>query len=153
MTEKVYGWNDAIEDVPREEIKVLPEGEVSFRVVSLTRKQWGEQVRVVGGRPYAEVGLSLIDANGDEGYAKVNLTLMPRFAWRIREFGVSIGDQVLNGQPYQINWGALVGREGRCRIKVREWQDKEGNKRQGNDVVSFLEPRNLFADEGGAMPF
>ena len=40
-----------------------------------------------------------------------------------------------------MNWSKVVGSKGRCKVGVREWvSDRDGEKKQSNEIKRFYEP-------------
>lgn len=56
-------------------------------------------------------------------------------AWKIDAFRRSIGDEVIEEEEVEISASTLVGRRGRARLKVEEFNGKINNK-----VDLWLEP-------------
>ena len=38
-----------------------------------------------------------------------------------------------------MNWNAVIGSKGRCKVKVRNWTSNNGNPMQSNEIAKFYE--------------
>ena len=52
-----------------------------------------------------------------------------------------------------MNWNAVPGAHGRCKITVRSWKGKNGEDMQSNDIKKFYDPfENPSAPAPQAQP-
>ncbi len=130
-------WDAPIPDVP--EWTVIPEGTYFFQVVGAARGQWDEKVNRVGGSKYMDLSLQITDAQGiSYGEIKDKLTLHPSMIWKIRQFWRAVGEPVIEGQPFQAPWGRILGARGQCKLVIREYTNKDGEKKEINNVKEFI---------------
>jgi len=54
-------------------------------------------------------------------------------------FFTAIG-QRQKGEKVKMNWGAVVGATGRCRVGTRKWKADNGEERTSNEIKRFYEP-------------
>lgn len=132
------GWDSEIEkDSP--DFILLPDGEYDFVVKSFERGRYNGGDKI-GPCPKAILKLG-IDTYEGEAVVRKELLLHSRLEGLLCEFFVSIG-QRQHGQRVAMNWNAVTGARGRC--KIGTYIGKDGNKY--NEVKKFLEPKQ------GAQP-
>lgn len=149
-------WDAPIPDVPA--WTVIPEGTYFFQVTSAARGEWNEKTNKVGGSKYMEITLNITDAEGGiYGEIKDKLTLHPSMIWKIRQFWRAVGEPVIEGQPFQAPWGRILGTRGQCKVVVREYTNKDGEKKEINNVKEFIvepaAPAATAAPEDDDLPF
>lgn len=124
-------WGSEIENDSPDFI-VLPEGEYDFTVKSFERGRYNGGDKV-GPCPKAMLTLS-IDTPQGEALVKKDLLLHSKLEGLLCEFFTCIG-QRKHGQRVSMNWNAVTGAHGRCKIGHRTY-----NGNQYNEVKKFLEP-------------
>lgn len=145
------GWDDQIEDIPKEEFVVLKPGQYHFKVTGMKRMEW-DKGKYQGCR-YAELDLTFTGDDGEEGYGTDKLTLHSKFSWKLRQFFHSIGCVVEKGKPLVPNWNIVIGAEGRCTVRNSSYtSSKDGKTYVNNDVAAYIEPAEEL-DADGAIPF
>lgn len=145
------GWDDQLDDIPQEEFVVLKPGQYHFKVTGFERSEWGPQTKLAGYR-YAAIDLRFSN-NEEESTGNDKLTLHPKHLWRVRAFFKAIGCDVEEGKPFVPNWANVLGAEGECIVRNREWTStRDGKKYVSNEVERYLEPPE--GDDGGSpLPF
>lgn len=136
MIERELGWEDEIEN-DGSPFLILPGGEYDFTVESFERSRFAGSEKVP---PCNQAALKL-GIDGPEGHVVVNcnLFLHSRFEWKLCRFFTCIG-QRKHGEKLKMNWQAVMGAKGRCKISVRKYVGKDGKERESNDIAEFLEP-------------
>jgi len=125
------GWDAEIEkDSP--EFIILPEGEYDFVVKSFERGRHNGSDKI-GPCPKAILTLG-IDTYDGEAIVRKELLLHSKLEGLLCEFFTCIG-QRQHGQRVAMNWNAVTGARGRCKIGTRVY-----NGNQYNEVKKFLEP-------------
>lgn len=125
------GWDAEIEkDSP--EFIILPEGEYDFVVKSFERGRHNGSDKI-GPCPKAILTLG-IDTYDGEAIVRKELLLHSKLEGLLCEFFTCIG-QRQHGQRVAMNWNAVTGACGRCKIGTRVY-----NGNQYNEVKKFLEP-------------
>lgn len=124
-------WGSEIENDSPDFI-VLPEGEYDFTVKCFERGRYNGGDKV-GPCPKAMLTLS-IDTPQGEAFVKKDLLLNSKLEGLLCEFFTCIG-QRKHGQRVSMNWNAVTGAHGRCKIGTRVY-----NGNQYNEVKKFLEP-------------
>lgn len=130
------GWEDEIENEGSPRV-VLEPGEYPFTVQSFERARFAGSEKV-SPCPQAIVHLQI---NAPEGPVpmNVNLFLHTRFEWKLCQFFTSLGLRQ-HSEKLRMNWAAVAGRSGRCKITKRTYKDRNGVDREANDVDEFLDP-------------
>ena len=131
--ERELGWDDEIEKDSGEFI-LLPEGDYDFTVESFERGRHGGSEKL----PACNKAILRLRIDTGEGSALINhnLFLHTKTEGMISAFFTSIG-QKKKGEKIKMNWNAVVGAKGRCKVGVHEWTVTDGEKRQGNDIKKF----------------
>ena len=131
--ERELGWDDEIEKDSGEFI-LLPEGDYDFTVESFERSRHGGSEKL----PACNKAILRLRIDTEEGSALINhnLFLHTKTEGMISAFFTSIG-QKKKGEKIKMNWNAVVGAKGRCKVGVHEWTGTDSEKRQGNDIKKF----------------
>ena len=150
ILDQELGWEDEIENEgsPR---RVLEPGEYPFTVLGFERARYAGSEKVA---PCNQAILHLrVDAPDGESEMNVNLCLLKRFEWKLCQFFTSIGLRQ-HGEKLRMNWAAVTGKTGRCRITKRTYKDKTGADRETNDLDEFLDPLGApsMQQAGGFTP-
>lgn len=116
---------------------LLPAGEYDFKVISMNRAFHNGSEKLPK-CPKAELEIEL---TGPEGTTRVNhnLFLHQKTEGLLSAFFISIGLKK-HGEPLAMNWNAVPGAHGRCKVKIREWTNDKGEVKQSNQIERFLEP-------------
>lgn len=130
------GWEDEIENEGSPRV-VLEPGEYPFTVQSFERARFAGSEKV----PPCPQAIVHLQINAPEGPVpmNVNLLLHTRFEWKLCQFFTSLGLRQ-HGEKLRMNWAAVAGRSGRCKIIKRTYKDRNGVDREANDVDEFLDP-------------
>ena len=135
-TEGELGWNDVIEnDSP--EFVILPDGDYNFEVVDFERGRHNGSEKL----PPCNKAIVHIRIEGKEGVSTIKHQL---FLHTITEgmlcaFFAGIG-QRQKGEKMKMNWNAVVGSKGRCKVGTRKWTNDEGKEMVFNEIKKFYEP-------------
>lgn len=135
-TEGELGWDDVIEnDSP--EFVILPEGDYNFEVVDFERGRHNGSEKL----PPCNKAIVHIRIEGKEGVSVIKHQL---FLHTITEgmlcaFFTGIG-QRQKGERLKMNWNAVIGSKGRCKVGTRKWTNDEGKEMIFNDIKKFYEP-------------
>ena len=120
--ERELGWDDEIEKDSGEFI-LLPEGDYNFTVESFERGRHGGSEKL----PACNKAILRLRIDTGEGSALINhnLFLHTKTEGMISAFFTSIG-QKKKGEKIKMNWNAVVGAKGRCKVGVHEWTGTDG---------------------------
>ena len=129
-------WEDEIENEGSPRV-VLEPGEYPFTVQSFERARFAGSEKV----PPCPQAIVHLQINAPEGPVpmNVNLFLHTRFEWKLCQFFTSLGLRQ-HGEKLRMNWAAVAGRSGRCKITKRTYKDRNDVDREANDVDEFLDP-------------
>ena len=130
------GWDDTISE--EQTFVLLPEGEYNFTVKDFRRDRY--QPRKGGKLPACNKAVLTIEIDGGENGRTTlehNLFLHKKTEGLLSAFFLSIG-QKKHGEPLRMNWAAVPGSRGRCRVRVREYE-YQGEKRARNEISRFIE--------------
>jgi len=134
--ERELGWNDQIENDGPDYV-VLPEGDYDFEVISFERGRHNGSDKL----PPCNKATLHIKVKGEEGETviKHNLFLHTKTEGMLCAFFTAIG-QRKKGERITMNWNAVPGAIGRCKVGVKEWTNDKGEKIVMNEIKKFYEP-------------
>jgi hypothetical protein len=140
-------WDDEIQN-DGEGFRVLPEGEYDFTVTDFTRGRFEGSAKMAA-CPKAELTITIHDPE-PEGDVTVseNLFLNRKAEWKLCQFFTAIGHRK-HGETLRMNWNAVKGAKGRCKVGIRKWTGNDGKEREGNEISAFLEPPETTATHQG----
>ena len=136
---RAYEWDEGPIQNPNEgsDFVLLPVGEYPFRVLKFERGQFPGSNN--GSTPACKKAILTLELDGGplgKTTAKDDLILFSTFEWKLCQFFKAIGDRK-SGEPLRMNWGAVIGKRGRCKIRHRP------GKQEGVifiEVDSYLDP-------------
>lgn len=137
------GWDDTIEN--DSSFTLLPEGDYDFEVTKFERGRF-EGSKKMCACPMAILSLKCT-GNGESSTITHNLMLNKKMEWKLCEFFTAIGDRK-HGEQLRPNWGALLGKKGRCKIGIREWTNDKGEAKKSNEITKFYEPADTPTSAG-----
>ena len=131
--ERELGWDDEIEKDGSDFI-LLPEGDYDFTVESFERGRHNGSEKL----PPCNKAILKLRIETPEGTTLINhnLFLHTRTEGMISAFFTSIG-QKKKGEKVKMNWNAVIGAKGRCKVGIHEWTGNDGEKRQVNNIKKF----------------
>jgi len=135
-------WESPIEnDSP--DFVILPEGDYDFEVIDFERARHAGSDKL----PPCNKAIVHIKVQGAEGITviKHNLFLHSITEGMLCSFFTGIG-QRKKGEKVTMNWGKIVGSQGRARIGVRKWKNDSGEEKVFNEIKKFYEPQEGPAD-------
>jgi hypothetical protein len=129
--EREFGWDDTIENDGAEFV-ILPEGDYNFEVVEFERGRYngGEKL------PPCNMATVSIKVTGSEGTTTIKhkLYLHSKTEGLLCAFFTGIG-QRKKGEKVTMNWNAVVGSVGRCKLGTKLYEGKTYN-----EIKKFYEP-------------
>lgn len=134
--EREFGWDDVIENDGNEFV-ILPEGDYDFEVTGFERARHAGSEKLPPCNK-AVVSIKIVAADGKSTTIKHNLFLHSKTEGMLCAFFVAIG-QRKKGEKLTMNWNAVTGSRGRCKIKIRNWTSNNGNEMQSNEIARFYE--------------
>lgn len=134
--ERELGWDDQIEnDGP--EFVLLPEGDYNFEVTSWERGRHNGSEKL----PPCNMAIVNIKVEGEGGTSTIKhrLFLHSKTEGMLCAFFTAIG-QRKRGERVTMNWNAVTGSKGRCKVSIHRWQGNDGKTLESNDIKKFYEP-------------
>lgn len=142
------GWDAAIEkDSP--EFILLPEGDYEFTVTKFERGRHNDSEKL----PACNKAVLSISIETPEGTTIIqhNLFLHSITEGMLSSFFTAIG-QKKKGERVIMNWNAVVGAKGKCKVYIEKWQGKSGEEMKNNKIKKFYEPDETTTANGGFTP-
>lgn len=133
MEERELSWDDIITKDASDYI-MLPEGDYNFTVENFERGRHPGSEKLT---PCNKAILTLLIESAD-GPARIthNLFLHSKTEGMLAAFFACIG-QKKKGEPLKMNWGAVPGSTGRCKVGVHTYTNKDGEERKSNNIRRF----------------
>ena len=135
--ERELGWDDEIvNDGP--EFIVLPAGDYNFSVAKFERGRFAGSAKMPACN---QATLELKIQSPEHGEVTVfhRMLLHTKTEGFLSNFFTGIG-QKRKGEPLRMNWNAVVGASGSCKIIINKYIDKNGKEQTNNQVDTFYEP-------------
>lgn len=129
------GWDDEITNDGGSFV-LLEEGDYNFRVTAFERGRFPGSAKIPACNK-ATLTL-LVETYDGEASVKYDLIMYSSLEWKISEFFRAIG-QKKSGESFRPKWNQVIGSVGRARFRPREYTDRNGEKRQANDVARFYD--------------
>lgn len=135
IIERELGWDD---EISREsDFTIIPEGDYDFTVTGFERGRHDGSEKLPPCN-MAIVSLAVALPDGSTMTLKHRLFLHSRCEGLLSAFFTGIGLK-RKGEPLRMNWNAVPGAHGRCKITVRSWKGKNGEDMQSNDIKKFYD--------------
>ena len=132
--EREYGWDDEISR--DDEFTILPEGDYDFEVTSFERS------RSKGSDNIPASNMAVLDIKVTDGkntvYVKDYLVLHSKMEWKLSQFFRSIGVKK-QGETVRMNWSAVPGAKGRCKVIVDKYTNDKGQTRENNKIAKYYD--------------
>lgn len=138
--DKALDWDDEIEN--ESEFTLLPEGIYDFEVVKFERGSHNGSEKL----PPCKKAVLTIKIYGKDGASTVikhNLFLHSKCEGILSAFFLAIGEKK-RGEKVRMNWNAVTGAKGRCKVYIDKYNGNEYNK-----IKSFLEPEKPSENKYG----
>ncbi len=133
-----YGWDDVIEN-ESPDFGPLPAGDYDFEVVDFERARHAGSENL----PPCNKAIVHIRIQNEEGMSTIkhNLFLHSKTEGMICAFFTGIGLRK-KGEPFKMNWAAVKGRRGRCKVGVKTLPPRNENEKglDVNEIKKFYEP-------------
>ena len=131
------GWDAEIEHEGQDFV-VAENGDYNFTVIGFERGRFNGSAKMPACNQ-AKLSIKLDMPSGDNCVIKHNLFLHTKTEWKLCEFFTAIG-QRKHGQKVAMNWNAVNGAHGRCKVSKRSFTTREGQQRWTNDIDKFYDP-------------
>ena len=145
--ERELNWDDEIEK--ESDFILLPEGDYDFTVTAFERARHQGSEKL----PPCNKAIVTLTVEAAEGTAniKYNLFLHSKTESLLSAFFCAIG-QKKHGEKLKMNWNAVIGSKGRCKIGIHTWKNSNtGEEMKSNEVKRFYDPpENAVASKPAA---
>lgn len=146
-TEREYGWD---EEISRDdEFIVLPEGDYDFEVIGFERSRSSGSEKM----PASNMAILTIRVTNGKDSVKVKdyLVLHSKMEWKLSQFFRAIG-QKKQGESYRMNWNAVPGAKGRCKLIVDTYTNDKGKTSEINKIDKYYDYIAPAPAAGGWKP-
>ena len=146
-------WNAEIENEGTPFVVAEP-GDYDFTVTGFERARFGGSAKMP---PCNQAQLTIqihIPGEANPCTIKHNLFLHSKTEWKLCEFFTSIG-QRKHGERVSMNWNAVLGASGRCKVSKRSFPSKNDPSKTmwANDIEKFYEPATNTAPATAAPAY
>lgn len=131
------GWDAEIENEGSDFV-IAEAGEYGFTITSFERGRFDGSSKMPPCN-VAKLSVKLDMPNGENCVVKDKLFLHSKSEWRLCQFFTSIG-QRRHGEKVAMNWNAVNGARGRCRVAKRSFKGNDGTDKWTNDIERYLDP-------------
>lgn len=135
QNERAFEWDDEIQE-SGPDFTLLPEGEYNFEITKFERGRHNGSANL----PACNMALLTLKIDGGQhGSTTVihRLFLHSKTEGFLSNFFEAIG-QKQEGERVKMNWNAVPGAKGRCKLEINTYTNNEGQERQNNQVKTFL---------------
>lgn len=141
QNERELGWDDTIEKDGGSGFVLLPAGDYFFTVAKFERGRFSGSAKMPACN---QAKLELTVHSPEHGDVTVfhNLFLHTKTEGLLSSFFGAIG-QKKKGEPLRMNWNAVIGAKGKCKLEIRNYQNN-GEDRAHNQVKSFFSYEDAF---------
>ena len=150
----IMDWDETLnaEDPVNDKPIVLKEGDYNYLVTKLEKGRFSGSEKLPPA-PKATITIQVNDAGNLVLYTfDLLLIKLEGFEKRLYGFFRSIGQKEA-GKAYKMNWDAVMGSHGTAHFRPKTITNKNGEVKQVNDLVYFVDydPNNFQDDE--QLPF
>lgn len=140
--ERELGWNDTIEK--DSDFILLPEGDYDFKVTKFERGRHQGSEKL----PPCNKAILTLEIDSPEGTVSIthNLFLHSKTESMLSAFFTAIG-QKKKGEKVTMNWNAVIGATGRCKVYQDSWKGDDGVERKSNKIKKFYESTNTASQQ------
>ena len=132
--ERELGWDEEIEN--DDEFILLPEGDYEFEVISYERS------RSKGSDSMPSCNMAVVSLRVTDGKSstivKDYILLHTLTEWKVSQFFRAIG-QKKQGEKVRMNWNAVVGAKGRCKVIVGKYTNDKGESKENNKIGKYYD--------------
>jgi len=128
-----YGWEDEIVNEGGDYV-LLPEGDYEYTVEKVDRARHAGSEKV----PPCNMAKVTFTIWGAEDKIEIteNFFLCNKFEWKLSALFLSLGMKK-HGEPLKMNWTAVPGSKGKCRVYIDNYKKKDGSDGQSNKIKKF----------------
>ena len=132
MSEEVreFGWEDEIVNESGG-YELIPEGDYDFTVTRVERARFQGSEKV----PPCNMAKVTFTIWGPDDKIEIidNFLLCSKFEWKLSALFLAIG-QKKHGEPLRMNWNAVTGAKGKCKVYIDNYKKKDGTDGKSNKI-------------------
>ncbi len=119
----VFDWDSEISN--EDAFVILPEGDYEFTVTNFERGNFEGSEKM----PACKKAIVTFAIEGEKDTASLteNFLLCAKMEWKLSALFLSVSMKK-HGEPLRMDWKGLVGRKGRCHVKIEPYNGKDYNK-------------------------
>ena len=127
MTEdfREFGWDDEIQN--EDAFTLLDAGDYEFEIVKY------ERARHEGSEKIPPCNKAVVTFKVGDTVLTENFLLCSTLEWKLSQLFLSVGLK-RHGEPLRMDWKALPGKRGVCKVIVHKYNDKNGVQREINRI-------------------
>lgn len=146
--ERELGWDDTIQRDGGDFV-LLPEGDYDFTVAKFERARFNGSDKMPACN---QAKLEITIHSQEHGDVTIfhNLFLHTKTEGLLSNFFAGIG-QKKKGEALKMNWNAVVGTKGRCKLEHNKYMSK-GEERVNNQVKTFYLPEDNVGQHQPPFP-
>ena len=131
-------WNDEIEQ-DSSEFEIVPEGEYDFEVIKFERGRTDSDAKY----PNCNQAIITLYVTNSvyAGEITDRLILNKKLEWKLSQFFCAIG-QKRKGEKVTMNWAAVLGARGKCKVGIRKYKKQNGEDGEANEILKFYEAQS-----------
>lgn len=142
--EHEYDWNDVISN-EGSDFTLLPEGVYPFTVTKFERGRSKGSDKLPPCN-MAILTLKVTAPNGDTTTITDQLVLHTKMEWKLCAFFRALGLKK-HDEPLRMNWQAVPGASGRCKVIVEKWTGRNGEEKESNRIDKYLDPDEVVTPQ------
>ena len=125
-----YGWEDEISE-ESSGFTLLPDGDYDFTIAKVERARHNGSEKV----PPCNMAKVTFTVWGAEDKTEIteNFFLCNKFEWKLSQLFLSVGMKK-HGEPLRMNWGAIVGKRGKCHVYIDKYTKRDGSEGKSNKI-------------------
>ncbi|MEE0857726.1 MAG: hypothetical protein U0L58_10590 [Ruminococcus sp.] len=131
--EREFSWDDEILDEGGS-FEPFPEGDYDFTVNKVERSRSSGK----GKLPACNMAKVTFTVWGAENSREIteNFILHSTMEWKLSQLFLSVGMKK-HGEPLRMNWTAIVGKTGKCRVGIKTFKKNDGSDGTSNEIKKF----------------
>lgn len=128
-----FSWDDEILD-EGSSFEPLPEGNYDFTVAKVERARSSGE----GKLPPCNMAKVTFTVWGTDNSRDIieNFILHSSMEWRLSQLFLSVGMKK-HGEPLRMNWTAIIGKTGKCKVVVKKFNKRDGTEGTSNEIKKF----------------
>lgn len=136
MDDREFAWDDEIVDEGGN-YELLPEGDYDFTVAKVERARSQDNTKK-GGLPACNMAKVTFTVWGPDSSRDIteNFVLHSKMEWKLSQLFLSVGMKK-HGEPLRMNWTGIVGKTGKCQVKIKTFKKKDNSEGTSNEIKKY----------------